>query len=541
MKITNSAVRLLAGLVCLASQSAASLSACGGGSGGSSGSAGVAGPAPAPAPAPVPSPAGAWLTLTPSTFDLLTYEGEDVDISVTAVSSKTFAKPLNMAIVDAVGVISTSVSVTADSAWQYRANMRSAKTLSIGVHSTNLEVRLCEDDPAVCKTPVAGSPWFVPLKVTVRPATNFTPLRILPQLGAWSTYQGNAAHTGYVAASFDPGKFTRRWKSNGGSFGRVRAALATDNGVVFNVNDFSAGKVVLEAFSEDTGQAIWRVDMGSSTGLNRPAAANGKVFVASTSFTDSFFWVFNGATGALISKTTTGPRGGWLAPTVVGVDAYTGSGASGGMMKFNTITGKKTWDVGLPPHSGSTPAVDASHAFAYTAGSLHALDLADGRLAFKVDGPASSFISRAGRTPMLSGKQMAYVLEETGGLLGFDLASRKLAWSLKLDAPGQPAYANDVVYVLANGSALEARSGSTGAFLWKTNLLIGPGPEPDLEQVIVTDNLAFVTSSRRTLAIDLKTHQTVWSYALGGSMSISDRGVLYLLSPNGDMAAINLQ
>jgi hypothetical protein len=114
MKITILAAPLLGRLVCVAS-----LSACGGGgSGGSSGSAGV----------PAALPAGAWLTLKPSTLDLLAYEGEEVAIPLTGVSSNSFDKPFNMAIVDAVGVISPTVGVTADCAQQYRASMRSAAT-----------------------------------------------------------------------------------------------------------------------------------------------------------------------------------------------------------------------------------------------------------------------------------------------------------------------------------------------------------------------------------------------------------------------------
>jgi hypothetical protein len=104
---------------------------------------------------------------------------------------------------------------------------------------------------------------------------------------------------------------------------------------------------------------------------------------------------------------------------------------------------------------------------------------------------------------------------------------------------GQPAYANDVVYVLAAGTVLEARSGATGALLWTSNLVAGPCDGTMFETMIVTGNLAFVGTREYTPAIDLKTHQTVWIHALGGAMSISDRGVLSILSQSGAMAAIN--
>ena len=643
MKITRTVARLLAGLMCVAS-----LSSCGGGSGAASGSASV----------PPPTPAGEWLTLTPSAVDLITYEGEEAAFSVTGKSSKTFAKPVNMAIVDAAGVISTAVSVTAVSALEYRAGMHTATTLSAGVHTSNLEVRLCEDDPVICKVPVAGSPWFVPLKVTVRtkaegaarltvspaldlamyagesisftvsakavapfygkqifvgvfdpsaivtsespvttyalqdysatlrtsatlaagayttnlevrlcldspsvcklpmagspwivplkltvkPASNFTALHVLPQVGAWSTHQGNAAHTGYVAASFDTGKFTRRWKTVSGNYFKELVGLAVDNGMIFNVNNFHFGNTILEAFREDTGQLAWKVDMGNLSHVNPPAAGNGKVFVTSTGHADSFFWVFDQATGALISKTATSSQWqNYLAPTVVGNDVYSEDGGVGGMSKFNAVINKMMWSIGLPQYDGWTPAVDASYAYAYMQGTLHAVGLADGKVAFKIADPALASTGYTGRTVTLSGKQMAYVAD-SGRLVGFDLANKSLAWSLNVAASAQPAYAGDVVYVLAaNGSVLEAHSGDKGALLWTSNTLIGLKNETLFNHVIVTDNLAFVSSASSTLAIDLQTHKTVWAYPLGGASSISDRGVLYILSHTGDMAAINLQ
>jgi outer membrane protein assembly factor BamB len=61
-------------------------------------------------------------------------------------------------------------------------------------------------------------------------------------------------------------------------------------------------------------------------------------------------------------------------------------------------------------------------------------------------------------------------------------------------------------------------------------------------RVIVTRNLAFVSSESRTVAIDLGTHKAVWSYPLGGDLSISSNGVLYILGTNGGaLAAVNLQ
>ena len=61
------------------------------------------------------------------------------------------------------------------------------------------------------------------------------------------------------------------------------------------------------------------------------------------------------------------------------------------------------------------------------------------------------------------------------------------------------------------------------------------------EQVIITRNLAFVSSPTQTLAVDLNSHKVVWTYPAGGSLAISSRGVLYMLRADGALAAVNLR
>jgi outer membrane protein assembly factor BamB len=73
--------------------------------------------------------------------------------------------------------------------------------------------------------------------------------------------------------------------------------------------------------------------------------------------------------------------------------------------------------------------------------------------------------------------------------------------------------------------------------LWASQNL---GPD-NYSSVIVTHNLAFVSSRSKTLAIDLSTQQVVWSYPLGGNLAISARGVLTILSDAGALAAVNLR
>jgi outer membrane protein assembly factor BamB len=95
----------------------------------------------------------------------------------------------------------------------------------------------------------------------------------------------------------------------------------------------------------------------------------------------------------------------------------------------------------------------------------------------------------------------------------------------------------DVLYAI-NGGKLEARSAATGAPLWSSPALGAGSP---YTQVLATDNLVFAASQSRVVAVDLATHAVVWEYAAGGSMAISENGILYITHPTNGVVAINLR
>ena len=62
--------------------------------------------------------------------------------------------------------------------------------------------------------------------------------------------------------------------------------------------------------------------------------------------------------------------------------------------------------------------------------------------------------------------------------------------------------------------------------------------------VVLTDNLVFVSTDRAVYALDLKTHAPVWQYAQGGSLAISGGGILYITTgvhaSDGRLVAVKL-
>ncbi|WUR16073.1 hypothetical protein E7V67_013500 [[Empedobacter] haloabium] len=146
--------KTLAGSLCLLA-----LTACGGGGGDDSGNG---------AGTPVAQPNQSWLAITPAAPSVSASVGQSQSFSITATSSKVIERVFNIAIIDTQGVVTTDTRVVANSSMSYTATLRTSPTLKAGEYSSNLELRLCYDDPTVCRSPVDGSPWKIPLKVTVK-------------------------------------------------------------------------------------------------------------------------------------------------------------------------------------------------------------------------------------------------------------------------------------------------------------------------------------------------------------------------------------
>ncbi len=505
------------------------LCACGGGGdGGSSGG----------------SADNSWLTFTPSPVTVTTFAGESPTFTVTARSSKTIAEPLNVGIVDRIGVITTNVSIVAQSQTEYRATLQVAPSLPAGTHSGNLEVRLCRDNPVSCQNPYPGSPWQLPYRFTVQSGTNLSALQPLAGAGAWTTYQGNASHTGYVPASVTPANFSRRfaWPNAGSS-------VAVEDGRVYSVSGSTAGSWTLRAISEATGQVLWTVPMGTLFRVNEPAVSNGKVYVTSTGHQDTYFWTFDAATGTQLARTAMSSQ--WetyLAPTVHAGKVYTNSGSYGGLSRFDAATSTFNWFVPLYQYDHWTPAVDDNHVYTHAGARLSVLRPQDGSVVTTIDDPRFDWAgySMYG-APVLDGQGNVYATQygamgtngPRGRLIKFGVTQSAVMWDLAQNFHSNPVLANGVLYIV-NGNTFEARSPATGAVSWTWTTPEGFNTDwGTTSPVVVVGNHAFVGTRSATHAIDLTTRQSVWSYPATGALAVSSNGVLYIRT-TGSLVAINL-
>jgi outer membrane protein assembly factor BamB len=133
--------------------------------------------------------------------------------------------------------------------------------------------------------------------------------------------------------------------------------------------------------------------------------------------------------------------------------------------------------------------------------------------------------------------------------VNFDTATKQVKWSAAASGTdifvGSPAIAGTTVYVQNSGrTQLEARRESDGQILW-TWKPTWKNESAFQGNVVVTQNLVFVSTTNHVYAIDTATHQSVWMYPYAGMLAISANGVLYVRRGTASLglglAAINLQ
>lgn len=512
---------------------AALISACGGGGSGASGGSN-------------PPPANAWLKFSTSSLVANVYEGRSEEFEIRVTSTKVIPQTFNIGIFEAKGLISSKVQITALNPMEYRAKLRLADTIKPGAHQSQVEVRLCEDDPLTCAKPIEGSPWFLPLNVEVKPGTNLTP--VAGAKAAWLPVWGDAARTRYVPGHLDPAKFSQRWRVQ---TGWIDTFMVADGTAVFN----SGGGFA--AIRESDGAKLWSVNPPLFESFGRPAIANGKVFAKN--FSTSVL-AYDQKTGALNHKTD-------LLPSVYGSRekpvplAYDGAlylpredqGNSDGvstahLSKLDATNGQVKWSKSI---IGVDVLAYGQNIYAIgrrkTGGTMiEVLRATDGQsrqmgLASSCDNPIIG---------PLAGRPVVYMLcvSQGGQLHAYDGDTGKPVWSVALGGSygsRELALAGNTLYVVDAEGRLEARSTADGKLNWSVNLKQNGATTVYARGIAVTDNMVFVATDYKVLAIDMNSQQVVWNYPIGGAISLSPSGILYihqtLPRAENELIAINLR
>ncbi|WAC48318.1 hypothetical protein OVA03_16765 [Asticcacaulis sp. SL142] len=90
-----------------------------------------------------------------------------------------------------------------------------------------------------------------------------------------------------------------------------------------------------------------------------------------------------------------------------------------------------------------------------------------------------------------------------------------------------PAYAKGLIYTAKNTPPrFEVINESDGSVAWTW---VPPIADTSfVGNVVLADNLAFISTDKAVYAIDLVTRQSVWSYPMSGNLAISPDFKLYI-------------
>ena len=121
-------------------------------------------------------------------------------------------------------------------------------------------------------------------------------------------------------------------------------------------------------------------------------------------------------------------------------------------------------------------------------------------------------------------------------LISFNLQSRSIGYAIASNFRGQVTVANGVVYVV-NGTQVEARNESDGSLQWSW----APPEGQPVGPMIVTKNLALVSTAANTYAVDLVSHSQVWSHPAGGHLTLSAQGILFIAQSSGRLTAVSVR
>jgi outer membrane protein assembly factor BamB len=367
----------------------------------------------------------------------------------------------------------------------------------------------------------------------------------LPQ---WSTYQGNADHSGYVPASLNPNEFSEGWVRDVIGSAALNPVAAGDGKVFVTTLGYFGPNVVM-ALDSATGEELWTNNFGNVHSIQPPAYANGTVYIQSTNHqNDSFIWALNAESGEIIFQTAYENQ--WdryYAPTVYEANVYIGGGYYGGAYAFNGISGEELWNADWGnQYMQWTPAVNEAHVITYTGlndPQLTVINRLTGVVEFSIPDPNFEWDGWSMNLAPVLGSQNNVLAIHDGRLISFDLTNQSIGWQMPQELgdaerfSGQPSLANGIIFAVYDGY-LRALNESDGSFLEDWLPWQPPSSETIVTPMIVTDNLIFVSTESATYAVDLESKTEVWSYGAGGHLALSDEGVLFIATADGQLIAI---
>lgn len=469
------------------------------------------------------------------------YPTVTLDATTLGLTGTLYAK-----VADSGGTFGQAVNVSADGSSRI-LEFTSDGAATTGLHGGQATVSLCQD--AACATPQAVPSLLVNYSVNVLapgsawPGNHLTTLSPMQGAPEWATFQGNAAHTGYVPVTLDPNQFGTRWQLGVPTFLYFNGLFNLATVTTASGNFYIAGNNAVTAHSEFDGSTIWSYSFAGLPfpSVNPPAVSNGTVYVAAGQQSSTYMFGLDANNGSPKFRSAMSSQWeNYLAPTVGPSGVYTNAGTYGGLYGFDS-QGNPLYAGATAQQSAWTPAVNASGVYAYTGDALHVFDPATGAVKATINDPTfTNYIYEIGGSAVLGAPNSVFAAAygnswlNSGGignaLVHFNLQTNTVDWSIHGVYPSTPAYNGAVVYVANNNPLrVEARAEGDGSLVWSWTPPAA-GDTKFVSEVLLTQNTVIVSTNLSTYAIDRTTHHVVWSYPVAGNLALSPNGILYIES-----------
>ena len=498
---------------------------------------GDGGSSPTPTPPPPPPTSTLTVTLSQSSGDIAIGEGGNARFGFDASYSGTTSG----AIVPDISVGGKRYELDGAptlSGNTYSVKLRTKPFPAGGRTTTNVTFRLCTTTDCSTVYPGSTKTFSVNLDVAFKD---------------WGTFQRDAAHTGFVAVSYNAADFRDGWSFPTGSFPPTETA--SRRGSVFVNTRTSNGTLTTRALSATDGSNQWSYDLGQQSYASGPSYASGRVASmamgsSSTSIPLQIIAADDGRALGSVSYSSQFSTGG--VPTFFGDNMYFQAGYYGNVVYAKNAADRSSiWTVDTTQpgegfvHQGESVAVDNDNVYFFGGGNLFALSRTTGAIASKIRNPYFSLfgLSYSGDyrgAPIIAPTGRIITFTDNRGarvplpLMAFAPASGSVSWRSQRSYFGHPALRRSTLFAArADSPVIDLLNSADGSV---TGTITLPSDAGQLfNNIVVTEKHLFVSSESKTFAVDLDqtNYPVVWTAQKGGALAITPDNLLVVSAVDG--------
>ncbi|GAB2508419.1 hypothetical protein GCM10027188_09320 [Lysobacter humi (ex Lee et al. 2017)] len=421
----------------------------------------------------------------------------------------------------------------------YAAVLRTTAGLPAGQYLGSLTVRAC------AARPCAGDELAT---ISIPYRINVGATRVVETPGEWATFQADMGHTGYLPVHLDTGKWRTKWTWTRPTSGPL-ANVVTEGGRVFITERLWNSVAYVNALDERTGTTVWSLSY-PNLALGPATVANGRLYTYATGSPSSALLALDTSNGEQVYRTWFGS--GYrspLAPAVRDGIAYPTVESYYRSIRAVGPTGSVAWQAPYGDLDIDAVALDGTWLYHYDGDSLNVIDPKDGSVVKSIADPYASpsydtafvgapIVTSPGNVMAFSGKASAYYGNSGRLLVNYSIAEGKARWRSARPYVTHAATGDGVIVAGSNAPfSLDVLSESTGQLLWSWAPPANDYSFLTSTNVVLTKNLAFVSTGNAVYGIDLVTRRAVWSFPVPGHLSLSPSGTLFVMEPfNGEYA-----